>query len=152
MTIPSYFELPLVGKLFFQSFSLKYCIFVVGSEFCLFVWLVWFGLFFCWGMFLVCSRMIDPIYLFSGFPVYFYGRLESIDVESYWWSMIVSSFYFVAQSSAVHVCVWVCLCVCVYFSSFGYVVRLLISCIFLCIVTFLLLDFFFILWSSVGLD
>jgi hypothetical protein len=86
-----------------------------------------------WGMFSVCSKMLDPVYI-SSLLAYFIllGELSSLMLRDTrdQWSLLPT--IFVVRVGIMFVC----------FSSFGFVVKRLISCFFSGVVSLLILAFF----------
>jgi hypothetical protein len=81
------------------------------------------------------KKKLDSFYVSSLFACDFTGGIEPIDVDD-WWSlmmMIVGSYYFVAGGGIMYVS----------FSSLGFAVKCLNSCLFLGVVTFLKLEISF---------
>jgi hypothetical protein len=122
MVTPVDFLGPFVGKPFFKPFTLRQCLSLLlksvsymqqNDGFCLSVHSVSLSLYI--GEF---SHII----------------LRDINDQ---WLLFLVILYITSGT------VWVCECLCVYFSSFGFAVRWLISCVFFRIVTHLVLEFSF---------
>jgi hypothetical protein len=85
----------------------------------------------CWGVFLLCNRIIAPIHSFihfvSPFLLIELNQLILRDISAQWFLVPVILMLVVL----VHMC----------FSSFGFAVRIIISCVFLDVVTLPVLEF-----------